>query len=892
MPFQLELTRPFFLIAMLSLPVVVYFFYRTLVDLPRRQMIVSTVIRSIVILLLVLAMAGLTLLNPTQELFVIFALDESLSVDDESSKSASEFINRAVEKAGNNGYMILPFAAAPKESTKELAEQDDENNAASLGNGDSLNGETDSLIAASGTSAADNARKGTNIQAALEVAAAGIPPHYVPRVVLLTDGNETDGDSRRAALNAGVRIDTVPLKTRDDPEIQVSAVNVPAQVAQGEPFHVEVVIDTNHDDEVLVEIYKGEHKIISAKKELKKGENRFKFQEQVDRPTEFAVRVARTGTGDGKFQDTLLDNNMASGLVFASGKPRVLLIESVPELAKPLEWALEQEGIIVDTRPPQGMPDSLADLQNYEVLMLSNVPATDLSARKMEVIRTYVSDLGGGVIMLGGDQSFGLGGYYKTVIEEILPVRSDFEKEKEKPSLGMVLVIDKSGSMGGQKIELAKDAAKAAVELLGGRDQVGVIAFDGQPYWVSEVRPVSQKTLIEDRISTIQAGGGTTMYPAMDEAYQALQSTTAKLKHVIILTDGHSSPGDFEGLTQQMASSRITVSTVGVGEPDRNLLERIAEIGHGRYYYTNDPLSIPQIFAKETMTASKSAINEEPFIPQVIRSSPVLSEINFEEAPFLLGYVVTRPKPTSEVILVAESGDPLLAWWRYGLGMSVAFTSDAKSRWAAEWLSWPGYNKFWAQVIRNCMRKSEAKGFMVKVERKGSKANVRLDSIDPSGGFLNNAETELTLIDPALRDKKIVMSQIAPGRYEAEISVPDSGAWHMQVSQKYKGQPLYQQSRGLVVGYPDELRLRPTNEELLKSISRATDGVYDQQAEDVFVITDEKAARATPLWPWLLMAALILFLADVALRRIDFSLIFGPLFRRSRLQRRAKTGKL
>src|SRR5262249_40144110 len=192
------------------------------------------------------------------------------------------------------------------------------------------------------------------------------------------------------------------------------------------------------------------------------------------------------------------------------------------------------------------------------------IPATDLTQRQMEVARTYVQDLGGGLVMLGGDQSFGLGGYYKTTLEEILPVRSDFEKEKEKPSLAMVLVIDKSGSMGGTKMELAKDAAKGAVELLGPNDKVGVIAFEGETYWVSEVQPAGNKSYIMDKISSIEAGGGTVMAPAMEAAFEALRDTVAKLKHVIILTDGISAPGPFEEIAQNMAQARITCSTVGI----------------------------------------------------------------------------------------------------------------------------------------------------------------------------------------------------------------------------------------------------------------------------------------------------------------------------------------
>ena len=426
--------------------------------------------------------------------------------------------------------------------------------------------------------------------------------------------------------------------------------------------------------------------------------------------------------------------------------------------------------------------------------------------------------------------------------------------------------------MGGQKMELAKDAAKAAVELLSDKDQVGIIGFDTESKWVSELRFVTQKSLILDRISKVEPGGGTSLYPPMEDAFNALQNVSAKLKHVILLTDGYSAPGDFETLTKSMSSARITVSTVGIGEPDSNLLQRISEIGNGRYYFTNDPNSVPQIFAKETMTASKAALNEQPFLPQVMRSTPVLSDLRFDEAPFLLGYVVTRPKATGEIILATEAGDPLLSWWRYGLGMSVAFTSDAKSRWAAEWISWPGFNKFWAQVIRHTMRKSESKGFQINVQRHGETATVQIDAVDASGQFLNGAETKLTLIAPKLGELKLVAEQVAPGRYEAEIKTDQPGAFQVQIAQSKDGVALHQQSRGLIVGYPDELRLRPTNEDFLQALSRATGGTFNPAASDVFPNETETVSRVTPLWPYLLSVALMLFVLDVALRRMDFRL--------------------
>ena len=843
----LEISHPARLVCLAAAPVLLYYFYRSLVDFPRWQRGISLAVRTLIVVLLVLALAGLTLLRPTTEQFVVFAVDRSTSVGEESTRAADTFLDEAKAGAGGNKFAILPFAKEPGNSSKprpSVAEND----------------QTDTPIRSS---------EGTNIEAAIETAAALLPPGHVPSVVLVSDGNETVGDGLKASLKAGLTISTVPLATRNEPEVQVSAVTLPAQVRQGEPFYVEVVINSNHDDEGVVTVYRGPHEVVRETRAIKKGENRFRFQQTVtsERLAHYTARV------QGLKSDTLLDNNAESGLVFTSGKPRVLIIESDPKLIRELTFALEQEDIQVDLRPPTGMPDNLADLQNYELLILSNVPATAFSQRQMEVARTYVQDLGGGFMMLGGEQSFGLGGYYKSVLEEILPVRSDFEKEKEKPSIAMVLVIDKSGSMGGDKIEMAKTAARSAVELLGNSDHVAVVAFDGDTYVMSEMQSASNKGRISDDISRIDADGGTVMYPAMERAYELLVATPARLKHVIVLTDGISAPGDFLGIASTMQSARITCSTVAVGEgADKDMLEEISRTGQGRFYVTDDPAAIPQIFAKETVTASKSAIDEQPFIPQIVRTTQTFADLDLENAPFLLGHVMTRPKPTCEVILSSEKGDPLLVWWRYGLGMTVAFTSDAKARWAAEWLTWPGYSKFWAQLVRHTMRKSDAKGVAVELVQRGGRATLTLDAIDPAGRFVNAAETEMTIIDPQLVTKKVPLSQLAPGRYVADFETPLTGPYHLELTQKVNGQVLYQQSRGLSVGYSDELRLKPTNETLLKSIADATGGKYQIAADQVFASTGRTARRPTPLWPWLVTAAALLLVLDVALRRIDLSL--------------------
>jgi uncharacterized membrane protein len=853
-----ELIRPWTLLLLLpALLVLGWYFVRSLSDFPRPQRIVSLIARIILVLLVVLALAGFTWLHTTQEQYVIFLVDQSSSVGENGAEAVEEFLNKTQDHQENHKVSYLSFAS------RTGAMQDEP---ITFGDRPSILGQADPDGADNEAADEDEIRDGSDLAAAIKMASGYLPPGFVPHLVLLTDGNETTGDALAAAARSRIPISTVPLPTRSEPEVQVSAVNVPAEVREGEPFYVEVVIHANHDDEGMIEVYRGDHKVIGETRELKTGENRFQFQQSIerDRLAAFSVRIS------GLKEDTLLDNNMDSGLVFAAGKPRVLIIESDPSLIRELAYALEDEGVQADVRPPQGMPDSLSDLQNYELIILSNVPATALTQQQMEIARTYVQELGGGFIMLGGEQSFGLGGYYKSTLEEILPVRSDFEKEQEKPSLGMVLVIDKSGSMSGEKIEMAKSAARSATELLGRRDKVGVLAFDGDTYVISEMQSANNKGKISDEIARIDAGGGTTMYPAMEMSFEMLMATTAKLKHVILLTDGVSSPGDFEGMAQQMVSSKMTVSTVAGSATD--LLESIARVGKGRYYFTNDAAQVPQIFAKETVTASKSAIDEQPFIPQVIRATHALQDIDMEAAPFLLGYVMTRPKPTSEVILATEKGDPLLAWWRYGLGMTAAFASDAKSRWAAEWMTWPGFGKFWTQVIRHTMRKSDARGIMVQADRRGAKASLSVDAVNDIGQFLNNAEVELTLIDPQLKREKSLMKQTAPGRYDTNFETPQSGAYHLEVALKQNDQVIYRQSRGMMVGYSDELRIRPTNETLLRSIAETSGGTYAPDPATLFERSDQIANRPTPLWPHLLSAALILFIADVALRRIDFSL--------------------
>ncbi|MDR3197656.1 MAG: VWA domain-containing protein, partial [Planctomycetaceae bacterium] len=837
-----ELSHPQYLIGLIFIAVLIWGFRYSLTDFPKSQRYFSLTVRVVILILIVFALSGLTFMSPTHEKMLVFLLDQSRSIDTAANEKAQQFIESAQKIAGKTPIRVVTFAASPQiQPLESLVFPSSDIVQEPIAASELLNTNI------------------TNIEAALEPALALIPPRYVPHLVILSDGNETAGDILTAAVRGGVTISTVPLPASAEHEVQLTDIKLPVQVRQGEPFYLDIVIQSNCNTEGTITLYKDSFKVIEETKPLKTGENIFRFQQSVEdqRQQEFSVTVAAR-------DDTILDNNRMARLLFTGGKPRVLIIDTEPKTIRDLVSALREQDIAAEFRPAEGVPKTLEELDHFDAVILSNVPATSLEQHQMELLCIYLRDLGGGLMMLGSEQSFGLGVYYKTPIEEVLPVRCDFEKEKEKPSLAISLVIDRSGSMGGQKMELAKDAAKAAVELLSPRDFITVIAFDHESYVVSAAQSAVSTNTINAAISTIEAAGGTNIYSGLIDAHEQLRRTSAKLKHVILLTDGHSSAGDYEGIVRQMVNDQITVSTVGVGDADNELLKMIAQNGKGRHYSCNDPKAIPQIFAKETITAGKSAINEIPFIPVIVTPTEVLANIDIETAPPLLGYVVTRAKPTSQFILATQNetgtGDPLLVWWRYGLGMSAAFTSDAKSRWGAEWLTWSGYSKFWAQIIRQIMRQSNQRGSRLEIQQYSGGVHLTLDVWDEEKNrYINEATGQTTVIYPNLNKKEIMLQQTAPGHYEADIDLEQTthqGGYHLQTVLGLGEKNLVNQSRGVMVGYPEELHLKPANNNLLQQIAESTGGLFNPKPEELFQPNSTRTVwRTTPLWSYLLTVA-------------------------------------
>ena len=836
----LTMGHPWWLAALAVLPVLLYYWRRSLVHFPRRRRLISLAVRIVLVALLVLVLCGVTWTYRSAQQFVVLAVDQSRSVAGDSGKIAKTFGEEAAGQQDHPRTVYLPFAAAPGEIATELADSP-----------------------GSAASAAGDAA--TNLAAAIRAARAAIPADYVPQIVLFSDGNQTDEDALSAARAAGVPVSTVPLPTVE-PEVYIAGVDAPTRVREGQPFTVGVTVQSTHDGDGVVEIHeRGARPVIHQRQHVHKGENHWRFPLLAP-----AGPVAAYSVRLSEFPDTLAENNTASFGVLVGPKPRVLLVESKPVLAAHLADALKEQNIEVQVCLPAAIPDTASGLERYDLVILSNVPAAALPAARMELLRGYVRDYGGGLIAVGGDQAFTPGGYHGTPLEEILPVWSEAKKNKPKPTLAMVVVLDCSGSMEGKSITLAKQAMQRAVEMLSPRDQIGLLAFEDRSWWVSPLHVCNDKAQILQRLDTIAAGGETDMYPPLEKAYLALRDSFADLKHMIVLTDGVSSPGDFEALVKRIAASGITVSTLAVGDEAAGpLLQDMAERARGHYYFCDDVAKVPQIFELETSIAAKLGITEEPFSPKMVHPAAMLGTLDFKGAPTLLGYVETRPKDGSQLVLASESGDPLLVYWQYGRGTSVAFTSDIQSRWAAAWLQWPDFGPFWVGLVRDALRKEPPLPSTLHVEQDGRGVLAILDAQDAQGHFFNGGEVALRVIDPPQKARELSLPQVAPGRYAARFATSTAGLYLLEPKLTYQGRPIDVERRVIGATYPDELRVKPVNTGLLQEIAQVSGGRFDPKPAELLAPADRSVPRTLPLWPYLLAAALLLFLLDLSLKRLE-----------------------
>lgn len=823
---------------------------------------VSLGLRLIILLLLILSLAGLQLARAADDLAVVFLLDASDSIRPEQREQAEAFVREAMANMGpNDQAAVIVFGRnalveRPMSGLTELGPI---------------------------TSVPQSLQ--TNLAEAIRLGMALFPAGNGRRLVILSDGADNLGDATaaaRLAATAGVQIDVVPL-LRDAPEFEalLTQVDAPTRISQGESFRINVTAESTANMPATLRILSGGGIIHEERVELRRGINNFAVRLQAAGQEFARYRVQLTPD-----QDTFYQNNELAAFTEITGPPRVLLVAHEDDLADDgtprldespqLRLALEAAGLEVDRVTPTTLSSDLAALSNYASVVLVNVNAKELTERKMLALQSYVRDLGGGLVVVGGPESFGMGGYFQTPLEAALPVEMQIKDQERFPSVSIVIVIDRSGSMGMDeggltKIQLAGEAAVRVVELLNDFDEITVLPVDTQVTGPIGPLPAGERDLAIELIRQMGAGGGGIyMRTGLEAAAEALAQSSSQVKHVIVLADGADAEQK-EGvpeLLDALTAEGVTISMVSIGQGiDTPWLQQMAERGNGRFHLTDRAANLPQIFTQETTAIQRSYLIEERFFPSLVSSSPILAGIT--AVPPLYGYVGTSPKATAQLILNTHQEDPLLAAWQYGLGRSVAWTSDATGRWGREWVQWSGFPTFWAQAVRWTIDPGRDSSVETNVTLHADSARLTVDA-RTNGGFLNGAIMTANVVAPDGAVKNLALTQVAPGRYAADFAPDQEGAYFIRVAgESTDGESVVGQTSGWVLGYSPEFQQLGAEPDRLLALAEigggrdVTEGITAVFGER---LTGERTTR--PVWNWLALVAVLLLPFDVAARRL------------------------
>jgi len=870
----LRFTTPLALLLLLMLPAM------ALLGFPRagwerRRGILSLVIRLLITACLVLSLAGLEIIHSPGQggaLAVVFLVDVSDSMSQAARGAALDYVKRALQAMGpdDEAAVILfggeALVERPMSTSKELV---------------------------AFTSIPETSQ--TDLEEAIQLALALYPADKARRMVILSDGAATTGDAltaARLAAASGVELTALPILAPAGAEVVVSAVEAPASLRQGDRFTLNLTLEATQPTRADVRVLSESAVIFEGSYELKRGSQTFSLPLTAELPgfARYLVQVTPE-------LDTFYQNNERSAYALVAGPPRVLLVapkpgeplylrgETRPDEAAALFAALQAAGFTIERALPYDLPSELPSLAQYAAVALVDVPARQLTDRQMEGLQVYVRELGGGLLVIGGPTSYGVGGYYRTPLETLLPVEIMIKDEQKRPSLAIVFIIDHSGSMsetsgGVTKLELAKEAAMRSIELLTPGDRVGVIAFDDLATWVVPMTDLDEPEEVVRRIATLRPGGGTDILAGLQAMAEVLPAEIATARHVILLTDGGANPAGIPELVSSLNQQYgITLTTVGVGRDAAPFLPQLAELGGGRYHFAENPASIPSIFTEETSLATRAYLVEEPFFPRLKTDSPILNGI--DALPQLYGYVGASPKDSAQTILVTHQDDPLLASWRYGLGKVVAFTSDASGRWAKDWLEWEGFATFWAQSLRFTLGNALESAVATRVTLEGERAHLVVEAAEFSAGaelagFLNGLSFQANILAPDGVTQTITLKQTAPGKYEGNFSPGSQGAYliHLSGERNDPAEPnqnpvLINEIHGWVLDYsPEYLQVQPDPDQLARLVLAASGKLASSDPERTFEHTLKAPRASRPAWRWLLLMAAMLLPLDIAVRRL------------------------
>jgi uncharacterized membrane protein len=724
------------------------------------------------------------------------------------------------------------------------------------------------------------------------------------------------------------------LKGVEKEDLIVKRLIVPEVVVKGEVFDIRFAVESTYDTRADIRVLVDDRQVkggLLKDREIKKGENFFIRRISLPDARLHTIRVQVTDRlkAERSETDAVINNNRYETFVKVLGKSsRVLYIEGgnpkrrerpeggggAPEgdiEQRPerfLRDALVKSKIDVDVCGPEGIPQKMAEYEQYDAVIISDTAARCFEANNvMEKIRAYVRDMGGGLIMIGGENSFALGNYTDTPIEEALPVNCDVREQHYLASMAIAIVIDRSGSMsacagGKTKLQLAAEGAVATVRNLKGRDKLGVLWVDTTTMWRPRVREIgtSRQQIIRDVRGAAPGGGGILVYTGLVEAYLALKGTNTNAKHIILFADAADAE-ELHGTIKLARQGRqltppITLSVIGLGSAqskDAGFLKQLAGEGKGRFHLVRNANELPSIFVKDALIATKSYMVEKDFQPRVINLDPALRGLlrRGGALPLLRGYVCVTGKKSASVSIVSprKTTDPILARWQYGLGRSAAFTSDCKNRWAVHWLD-PGsdvYHKFWGQLVKSIMRSPFPSMYSSRMYFDRQTGRIEVDALD-EGEYVNYLALKARVILPDGNAVAVDLPQQGPGVYRGEFDAEQVGGYFAVIIDEKSGRPIGKMQRS--IPYSPEYMTTRGNPHLLRSMAAAAGGACHESLEDaanwnLFSHDDVERKAYHEIWQALLLMAMALLIVEVAIRRLTLPRLMGE---RSRAPRGTK----
>ncbi len=737
----------------------------------------------------------------------------------------------------------------------------------------------------------------TNLAEGLNLAMAVTPKDAAARFVIASDGNETVGSLLQvasAARAAGHPVDVLPLRYRYPQEVIVERLMVPATARQGQVISVRVVLHaTSPTSGMLYLSMDGEPIDISPDDpsmgvlvELEAGQNIVTRQvyAQSHGPKRFEARfepIVRAGTPVG---DSISENNRALGVTFVSGEGRILVVREDPEESALLVRELRASGLAIEETTADLLAGDLTGLSAYDGIILCNEPAYNFSNRQIENLRRYVHDLGGGLGMIGGPESFGAGGWIGSSLADALPIRLDPPSKRQMPRGALVLVMHSIEMPNG--VFYGRQVARAAVDALSRLDLAGIIEYNPmvgrQDQWVHPLAPLGDKAAIRRSINRLAFGDMPSFDPSLRKALEGLRAADAGQKHVIVISDGD--PSLTRRLIDDFVIAGISISTVGVNPHVRGqlgTLKFMADRTGGTFYDVGTNYKdVVRIFFKEAQMLRRSMIWEgEPIIPRVIPTgSEPMREIG--AVPPIRGYVVAADREGLSVVTLraGEENDPIAAHWQHGLGRVFCVTTDATSRWAGDWTNWAGYRKFWEQHVRWMMRPSGSANIRILTRTEGEETLVTIEALDEEGERLPTGIFEGRVVLPSGEAIPLELRQVGPGRWEGSFESGEPGTYVLATRFAGIADDGSEGIRGVAQAavtrpFADEFRALEDNSALLVQVAEMTGGRVldpsDPAAVDLFTregLTMPVATRA--IWLPLLVAMSVLLLVDVGVRRV------------------------